>query len=129
MSLQPNPAEVADSQLSVEDCEVLHAKAGDERAFTPLLRRHYNAVLVVATRHAPAAHLGEDIASETFIFAWQNLERFAVGGDFGAWVRSIAWQLARARREREDSRYRTAGRYADYCRAEDSPMDRVRARN
>ena len=63
MSLRLNRAEIGDSQLSVEDCEILHAKAGDGSAFAPLMRRHYAEVLGVATRYAPVAHLGEDIAS------------------------------------------------------------------
>jgi RNA polymerase sigma factor (sigma-70 family) len=111
MSLRHETAQLAAAQLSAEDCEVLHARSGELAAFTPLMRRHYAEVLGVATRHAPAEHLGEDIASETFIFAWQHFERFTIGGDFGAWVRTIAWQLARARREREGCRQRQLERY------------------
>jgi RNA polymerase sigma-70 factor, ECF subfamily len=127
MSLRPNCPEIAAAQLSAEDCEILRAKCGDESAFTPLMRRHYGDVLLVATRHAPVPHLGEDIASETFTFAWQNLARFAIGGDFGAWVRSIAWQLARARREREGCRQRTLDRYAGHCLNDHAPMAGLRA--
>lgn len=121
MSLRPDTSELADAQLTVEDCEVLHAKSGDTEAFTPLMRRHYADVLGVATRHAPVPHLGEDIASETFIFAWQHFDHFALGGDFGAWVRTIAWQLARARRDREDSRQRHLDRYAEHCATTGNP--------
>ena len=130
MSLRPTPSELGDSQLSTEDCEVLHAKAGSTEAFTPLMRRHYDDVLGVATRHAPTAHLGEDIASEAFTFAWQNFERFTLGGDFGAWVRTIAWQLARARRNREESRRCQVERYAEHCQLVHSPeaLDRTRQR-
>src|SRR5262245_54105329 len=106
MSFRPHSAERAKAQLSMEDSEVLHAQAGEAAAFVRVMRRHYDDVLGVATRHAPAAHLGEDIASEAFTFAWQHFDRFAIGSDFGAWVRTIAWQLARARREREESRLR-----------------------
>lgn len=116
MSLRPQKTDRGAVPLDAEDCEVLHAQSGDANAFAPLMRRHYAEVLGVATRHAPAAHLGEDIASETFIFAWQNFARFTVGGDFGAWVRAIAWQLSRARREREACRQRHLDRYAEHCR-------------
>jgi RNA polymerase sigma-70 factor (ECF subfamily) len=129
MSLRPDTTELADAQLSVEDCEVLHAKSGDTHAFTPLMRRHYADVLGVATRHAPAAHLGEDIASETFTFAWQHFDRFALGGDFGAWVRTIAWQLARARRNREECRQRHLDRYAGHCRTAATPAACAQARH
>ena len=121
MSLRPHTGDLGDAQLSVEDCAVLHAQSGDAEAFTPLMRRHYADVLGIATRNAPAAHLGEDIASETFIYAWQNFAGFTVGGDFGAWVRTIAWQLARARREREACRLRHLDRYAEHCRTADTP--------
>lgn len=106
------------AQLSAEDAEILRAQSGDADAFTPLVNRHRDEVLGVATRHTPVPHLAEDIASETFVFAWQNLARFRVGTDFGAWLRSIAWQLARARRERELCRQRHMERYAEHCRSE-----------
>ena len=127
MSLRPQTTDGGNAPLGAEDCEVLHAQSGDANAFTPLMRRHYADVLGVATRHAPAAHLGEDIASETFIFAWQNFERFTVGGDFGAWVRAIAWQFARARREREATRQRRLDRYAEHCRTAETAAESVHA--
>lgn len=104
--------------LSAEDCEILRAQAGDGAAFAPLMTRHYPAVLAVAAKHAPAPHLADDIASEAFVFAWQNLARFRAGTDFGAWVRSIAWQLARARREREACRLRNLERIAEHSRTQ-----------
>ena len=69
-------------------------------------------------RHAPAPHLGEDIASEAFTFAWQyTVDRFAaLGSDFGAWVHApLHWQLARARRQREECRQRHLEHYAGHC--------------
>jgi RNA polymerase sigma-70 factor (ECF subfamily) len=130
MSLRPDTSELGNAQLTAEDCEILHAKSGDCDAFTPLMRRHYCEVLGVAVRHAPTAHLGEDIASEAFTFAWQNFDRFTLGGDFGAWVRTIAWQLARARRNREESRQRQLERYTEHCDLGDTPaaLDRIRQR-
>jgi RNA polymerase sigma-70 factor (ECF subfamily) len=130
MSLRPDTSDLADAKLSVEDCDVLHAKSGDTEAFTPLMRRHYADVLGVATRHAPTPHLGEDIASEAFTFAWQHFDRFALGGDFGAWVRTIAWQLARGRRNREESRQHHLEQYTENYGLLDAPaaLDRIQQR-
>lgn len=111
---------IGDGQLSPEDSEILRAQAGDADAFAPLMRRHHAEVLGVASRHAPMPHQADDLASETFIFAWQNLARFRVGTDFGSWLRSIAWQLCRARREREQCRLRNLDRYAEHCRVEEA---------
>jgi RNA polymerase sigma-70 factor (ECF subfamily) len=48
-------------------------------------------------------HDAEDIVQETFLEAQRSIGRFESGGDFGAWLRGIARNVA-ARRRRELSR-------------------------
>ena len=87
--------------------------AGDEAAFTLLVREHGRAVFGVVFRRVGDRALAEDLAQETFLRAWRARAQFR-GGDTGArgWLCAIAANVARdhlrARRRRpleEDAVY------------------------
>ena len=80
---------------SLEDVWIRRAQAGDSTAFAPLHARHYAGIRAHAERWLPCAHLADDVASETFVFAHPHLGEFTPGTAFAAWLRAIAWQLAR----------------------------------
>lgn len=48
--------------------------------------------MVVAYLHAMGAdvHLAEDLTQEAFVAAYQSLDKFEQGGNFGSWIRGIA---------------------------------------
>ena len=43
----------------------------------------------------PVAHLIDEIAHETFVFAHRHIDDFKAGTDFGKWLRAIAFNLVR----------------------------------
>lgn len=99
---------------TAEDADIARAQCGEASAFSGIMAKHYAGVLAVAMRHAPFPHLADDVASEAFAFAWANLHKFQVGTDIGAWIRSIAWNMARSLRERESCRARALERYSTH---------------
>jgi len=56
-----------------------------------ILASEYRPMIVAYLRSLGAdAHLAEDLAQETFLAAYQSLDRFDEGGNLGAWLRGIA---------------------------------------
>ena len=101
---------------SLEDVWIRRAQAGDSSAFAPLHARHYAAIRAHAERWLPCPHLADDVASETFVFAHRHLGEFTAGTAVAAWLRAIAWQLARAVRDRRAREARLLTRYSEALR-------------
>ena len=83
------------------------AQGGDHDAFTQVVRMHQRTVYRVAyalTRNAADA---DDLAQETFVRAYQALERFRVGEPLQPWLvritTNLAFSLFRRRRRRPES--------------------------
>jgi len=83
------------------------AQGGDHAAFTQLVRLHQRTVYRVAyglTRNAADA---DDLAQETFVRAYQAIDRFRVGEPMQPWLIRIAtnlcFSLFRRRRRRPES--------------------------
>jgi RNA polymerase sigma-70 factor (ECF subfamily) len=73
------------------------AQAGDEAAFTELMRHYKGPVLNFVYRLTGDASGAEDIAQETFVRAYRNLGRFAFrkpGDLFSAWLFQVARNAA-----------------------------------
>jgi RNA polymerase sigma-70 factor (ECF subfamily) len=73
---------------------VLAAQGGDQAAFTQIVRHYQRAIFRLAyglTRNAGDA---DDLAQETFVRAWQALDRFRVGEPLYPWLSRIAVNLA-----------------------------------
>lgn len=79
---------------------VLEVQAGNSQAFEPLLDRHLMYLRAFIALRAPASHLVDELAHETFVYAYQHLHEFAAGTSFRAWLRAIAWNLLRAEVQR-----------------------------
>ncbi len=45
--------------------------------------------------HAPAVHLIDELAQETFVVAFGKIGAFQAGTSLETWLRAIAWQLLR----------------------------------
>jgi RNA polymerase sigma-70 factor (ECF subfamily) len=64
----------------------------------------------------------DDVAQEAFILAFEKLQTFERGTNFGAWVRTIARYLVSKELRREDRRQRVLAEYvAEILAADDSP--------
>jgi RNA polymerase sigma-70 factor (ECF subfamily) len=81
---------------------VILARLGDQDAFGSLVRRRQGSVRGLLRRLSADPALGDDLAQETFVRAWQGLGRLREPSAFGGWLRQIAvsvW-LQHARRRR-----------------------------
>lgn len=96
----PKSSDPADAELAER------AGAGDERAFTLLVRRHERAVFALCCRYLGQADAA-DAAQETFVRAFTHLERFDRARPLLPWLLTIARRLCidhqRARRHETDA--------------------------
>lgn len=76
------------------------AQAGDHDAFAALLDAHLPHVRTFLALKAPVPQLVDELAHDTFVFAFRHLNEFQPGTSFRAWVRAIAWNLLRAEVQR-----------------------------
>jgi RNA polymerase sigma-70 factor (ECF subfamily) len=78
------------------------ARRGDDSAFDELVRRRQTWIRGLLRRWSGDAQLADDLAQETFVRAWKNLQRLQSPAAFGGWLRQIAlnvWlDFARRRR-------------------------------
>lgn len=93
---------------------VARAQRGDVDAFAALMDAHLPRVRRFLAVRAPVAHLADELAHETFVFAFRNLSGFAAGTDLGAWLRSIAANVLRAEVQRFARQRRNLQRYAEW---------------
>ena len=95
MMLPRQPADPSD-----DDRWILRAQAGNPAAFAPLVDAHLAAVRAFIALRLPVPHLVDELAHETFVFAYRHLASFEAGTSFRAWLRAIAANLARAETQR-----------------------------
>ncbi len=81
--------------------------AGDEAAFTSLVRKYQKQVHAYTLRKTGDFHIAEDITQETFLEAYQNLENLRDPLKFSAWLFGIANHLCIAwfRKNRSTSEF------------------------
>lgn len=83
------------------------ARAGDAQAFRRLVESHMRAVYSLGYRLLRNADDADDVAQETFVRAYQALDRYDERYTFYTWLRAIATRLAlneiaKRRRRRTD---------------------------
>ena len=61
-----------------------------ERSFEVLVGQYRPMLVNYLRAIVRDQHLAEDLAQESFVTAHRSLDRFEVGGNFGAWLRGIA---------------------------------------
>jgi RNA polymerase sigma-70 factor (ECF subfamily) len=79
---------------------VRSAQAGNYDAFAALLDAHLPHVRTFLALKAPVPQLVDELAHDTFVFAFRHFSDFKPGTSFRAWVRAIAWNLLRAEVQR-----------------------------
>ncbi|MFI2577486.1 sigma-70 family RNA polymerase sigma factor [Streptomyces rochei] len=109
--VEPHPGSTLDEVSAL----VARAQAGDAEAFGLVYDRYVDQVFRFIYRRVLDRATAEDLTSETFLRALRNLASFRrPGGDFGAWVTTIArnlvinWQRSHQRRERPVAELRDA---------------------
>ncbi|HET9623193.1 MAG TPA: sigma-70 family RNA polymerase sigma factor [Kofleriaceae bacterium] len=83
------------------DAELLEAsKRGERAAFGALIERYQDTVCAVTYSRTGDRALSEDLAQDTFIAAWGQLDRLREPSRLRAWLCGIARNLARKARRR-----------------------------
>jgi len=103
------------------------AQGGDHDAFTQLVRMHQRTVYRVAYAYTRNAADADDLAQETFVRAYQALERFRVGEPLQPWLVRIATNLAfslfRRRRRRPEASLEAHEEAGAQWALDDDPAD------
>lgn len=76
----------------------------DRSRFSELVRDHHRGLIAYATALVRSDAAARDLVQEAFVAAWQSLERFQPGRDFGGWMRGIVrnkWREHCRRHRRE----------------------------
>jgi len=83
------PAETA-ATLAEEADLVRKARSGDARAFGRLYDATLDRIYRYVFFRVTDTELAEDLTSQVFLKAWENLSRYKPGGPFVAWLYTIA---------------------------------------
>lgn len=73
---------------------VSRSRSGDREAFAEIVRRYQRRVYGVSLRMTRRHEVADDVAQETFIRAYRNLERFELGRPLLPWLTRIAVNLS-----------------------------------
>jgi RNA polymerase sigma-70 factor (ECF subfamily) len=77
------------------------ALAGEDHAFTLLMRRHKGWLYRFVRRYVGDADAAYEVVQESFVAAWRNLARYDARRSFTSWMRAIALNKCRDRGRRE----------------------------
>jgi RNA polymerase sigma-70 factor (ECF subfamily) len=81
------------TDADAEPALVAQAQAGSADAFGRLVHMHQQGLRIFLRRLAPAD--ADDLAQETFVFAWEHIARFDPARSFRPWLFGIAWRKHR----------------------------------
>lgn len=95
-----------------ETSVIAAVQRGEVEAFEPLVEHHLTYIRAFIALKAAVPHLVDELAHETFVFAYRNIEDFAPGTSFRSWLRAIAWNLLRAEIQRFSRQQANHARYA-----------------
>lgn len=79
--------------------------AGDQRAFTHIMRRHKDSLYRFVRGYVGDASEAYDLVQETFVAAWRALARYDKQRSFGIWLKRIALNKCRDWRRRRAVRH------------------------
>ena len=127
--------------LGQSDAElVLAARAGSEHSFARLADRHQGALRAFLRRLAGDQAQADDLAQDTLVAAWGQLDRWRPETSFRAWLcgigyrKQLTWRRGWARAARRDSEWLAMGAadeasaYAGAGAGGCSPEDRLAVR-
>jgi RNA polymerase sigma-70 factor (ECF subfamily) len=93
---------------------IREVQAGNLHSFAELVDRHLDHIRGFIALKLPVPHLVNEIAHETFVFAFRNLTNFAAETQFRSWLRAIATNLVRAELQRYQREQTNRLNYARY---------------
>ena len=96
-----------------EQSLIQEVQEGRLDSFGSLMDLHVRRLRAVIALNAPVPHLVDEIAHETFVFAYNNIQKFERGTSFFAWIKSIAWNLLRAEVQRFSREQANQLKYAE----------------
>jgi RNA polymerase sigma-70 factor (ECF subfamily) len=102
-------------QRDADELLCRRAAAGDKGAFRLLVETHERRLRAFLGQLG-GADLGDELAQETFIKAWQSLPAFRGEAKFSSWLCGIGWRLFLdhgRRRRSEERKLEAAGQLAD----------------
>jgi RNA polymerase sigma factor (sigma-70 family) len=109
--------------IAMTDGELLEAsRRGERAAFGALVERYQHMVCAITYSRTRDQALSEDVAQETFIAAWKQLDQLREPGSLRSWLVGIARNLARKARRRTD---RETPIEEPVVEARDNPFDAV----
>ncbi len=77
-----------------DSLSIKKVQSGDRQAFEELLKHHMDGLRGYITLRCRDPEMVDEIAHDTFVFAWQHIDDFS-GGSFIAWLKAIASNLLR----------------------------------
>ncbi len=101
--------------------------SGDLRSFDQLVERYQNQIYTFILKHVPAEK-AEDLAQDTFISVYENLDQFKGDSKFSTWIYGIAMNKVRNYLNRAPERryeYVSAEFLLEKQAKEISPLDRL----
>jgi RNA polymerase sigma factor (sigma-70 family) len=75
-----------------EQAWALDARAGSHAAFAQLVRHNQQPLRSFLRRLCRGAAEADDLAQDTFVFAWENIARYDSQRPFRSWLFGIAWR-------------------------------------
>lgn len=109
-----------------EDQLVRAVQAGDLEEFEELIHRHSSRLRAFVAMRLPISHLIDEIAHETFVFAYHHIDDFEAGTDFGKWLRAIAYNLVRKETLRHQRVSKHQKRYLEHCLVQSSTKSQIK---
>lgn len=104
-----------------DDADLVRAvQGGDAAAYAPLVARHLPHIHAFIALKLPVPHLVDELAHETFVFAYRQLHTFTPGSALRAWLRAIAANKVRAEIERYVREQTNRLRYTEHRLLEDA---------
>jgi RNA polymerase sigma factor (sigma-70 family) len=86
------------TELNAEAAWVKDAQAGSANAFGRLVHMHQQGLRAFLRRLSVNPADADDLAQETFVFAWEHIERFDPARPFRPWLFGIGWRKYRERK-------------------------------
>lgn len=96
---------------------------GDADAFAELVLRHQKRIHDLAYRMSQSPEEAADLAQETFVRAWQQLDTFRGNSRFSTWLYRLAIRVCLNAKRAETSRHRTRDSFALESTSHPSPLD------
>ena len=87
---------------------------GNVDAYRHVVDLHVSSIRRFLSVSATRYDMVDDLAHETFVFAFRNIQRFEAGTSFRAWLRAIAWNLLRAELKRRSLETKNKERFAEH---------------